>query len=130
MDKYRPCPSIIAMFTSDSQHPPRSRHAVYLGETAHPCNLNLIGAVINHFMARVTNKMVPHRKKYFAFRGLVSFKILMTSNYVVCRRVASCGHFTRDSLQHYSLYICIIASIRSRHLVIICLKTSLSNMTL
>ena len=32
MDKYRPCPSIIAMFTSDSQHPPRSRHAVYLGE--------------------------------------------------------------------------------------------------
>ena len=31
MDKYRPCPSIIAMFTSDSQHPPRSIHAVYLG---------------------------------------------------------------------------------------------------
>ena len=32
MDKYRPCPSIIAMFTSNSQHPPRSRHAVDLGE--------------------------------------------------------------------------------------------------
>ena len=32
MDKYRPCPSIIALFTSDSQHPPRSRHAVYLGD--------------------------------------------------------------------------------------------------
>ena len=32
MDKYRSCPSIIAMFTSDSQHPPRSRHAVYLGD--------------------------------------------------------------------------------------------------
>ena len=31
MVKYRPCPSIIAMFTSDSQHPPRSKHAVYLG---------------------------------------------------------------------------------------------------
>ena len=31
MDKYRPCPSMNAMFTSDSQHPPRSRHAVYLG---------------------------------------------------------------------------------------------------
>ena len=31
MDKSRPCPSIIAMFTSDSQHPPRSKHAVYLG---------------------------------------------------------------------------------------------------
>ena len=31
MDKYRPCPSIIAMFTSDSQHPPKSKHAVYLG---------------------------------------------------------------------------------------------------
>ena len=30
MNKYRPCPSIIAMFTSDSQHPPRSKHAVYL----------------------------------------------------------------------------------------------------
>ena len=34
MDKYRPCPSIIAMFTSDSQHPPRSKHAVYLGDNA------------------------------------------------------------------------------------------------
>ena len=34
MDKYRPCPSIIAMFTSDSQHPPRSKHAVYLGGAA------------------------------------------------------------------------------------------------
>ena len=34
MDKYRPCPSIIAMFTSDSQHPPRSIHAVYLGGKA------------------------------------------------------------------------------------------------
>ena len=33
MDKYRPCPYIIAMFTSDSQHPPRSRHAVYLGDS-------------------------------------------------------------------------------------------------
>ena len=33
MDKYRPCPSIIAMVTSDSQHPPRSRHAVYLGDS-------------------------------------------------------------------------------------------------
>ena len=32
MDKYRPCPSTIAMFTSDSQHPPRSKHAVYLGD--------------------------------------------------------------------------------------------------
>ena len=32
MDKYRPCPSIIAMFTSGSQHPLRSRHAVYLGD--------------------------------------------------------------------------------------------------
>ena len=32
MDKYRPCPSIIAIFTSDSQHPPRSKHAVYLGD--------------------------------------------------------------------------------------------------
>ena len=32
MDKYRPYPSMISMFTSDSQHPPRSRHAVHLGE--------------------------------------------------------------------------------------------------
>ena len=31
MDKYRPCPSIFCLFTSGSQHPPRSRHAVYLG---------------------------------------------------------------------------------------------------
>ena len=34
MDKYRPYPSMISMFTSDSQHPPRSRHAVHLGEAA------------------------------------------------------------------------------------------------
>ena len=32
MDKYRPCPSIFCLFTSGSQHPPRSTHAVYLGE--------------------------------------------------------------------------------------------------
>ena len=30
-DGYRPWPSMISMFTFDSQHPPRSRHAVYLG---------------------------------------------------------------------------------------------------
>ena len=30
-DKYRPYPSMISMFTSDSQHPPKSRHAVHLG---------------------------------------------------------------------------------------------------
>ena len=33
MDKYRPYPSMISMFTSDSQHPLRSRHAVHLGVT-------------------------------------------------------------------------------------------------
>ena len=32
MDKYRHCPSIFEMFTSDSQHPPTSGHAVCLGE--------------------------------------------------------------------------------------------------
>ena len=31
-DKYNPYPSIISMFTSDSQHPPKSRHAVHLGD--------------------------------------------------------------------------------------------------
>ena len=30
-DKYRPYPSMISLFTSDSQHPPKSRHAVHLG---------------------------------------------------------------------------------------------------
>ena len=30
-DKYNPYPSMISMFTSDSQHPPISRHAVHLG---------------------------------------------------------------------------------------------------
>ena len=57
-------------------------------QTVHPCNL--IGAVINHFMTRVTNKIVSHRKCSFAFRVLVSlkmsFKILMVSIYVVCVR--------------------------------------------
>ena len=43
------------------------------------------------------------------------FKILMIRLciYVVCRRVASCEHFTCDSLQHKSLYMWIIASTRS-----------------
>ena len=71
-------------------------------------------------MTKVTNKIDSHRSCSFAFRVLVplkmSFKILMISIYVVCRRVASCRHFTCDSLQHYSFYIWIIASIRSRHL--------------
>ena len=55
-------------------------------------------------MTRVTNKIVPHRKCSFAFRVLVSlkmlFKILMISIYVVCRRVASCStlHVTRYSI--------------------------------
>ena len=31
-DKYNPYQSMISMFTSDSQHPPKSRHAVHLGE--------------------------------------------------------------------------------------------------
>ena len=34
MDKYRPYPSMISMFTSDSQHPPRSSYAVHLGDVA------------------------------------------------------------------------------------------------
>ena len=29
--QYRPCPAPKSLFTFDSQHPPRSRHAVYLG---------------------------------------------------------------------------------------------------
>ena len=36
MDKYRPCPSMISMFTSGSQYPPRSRHAVHMGATVPP----------------------------------------------------------------------------------------------
>ena len=82
-------------------------------QTAHPCNLS---------MTRETNKIVPHRKRSFAFRVFfslkMSFKILMISIYVVCRQVASYGHFTCDSLQNYSLYIWSIASIRLSHLVI------------
>ena len=54
-------------------------------QTAHPCNL--IGAVIYHFITRVTNhfitrvtiKTVPRRKCSFAFRVQMSFKILMIS---------------------------------------------------
>ena len=43
-------------------------------QTAHPSNL--IGAIIHHFMTRVTNKIVPHRKRSFAFiRVLVSLNV-------------------------------------------------------
>ena len=37
-DKYRPYPSMISMFTSDSQHPPNSRHAVHLGDPSETNN--------------------------------------------------------------------------------------------
>ena len=42
IDKYRPYPSMISMFTSDSQHPPRSRHAVLLGVPIEIRNANTI----------------------------------------------------------------------------------------
>ena len=71
-------------------------------------------------MTRVTNKIVLHRKCSFVFRVLVSlkmsFKILMISIYIVSRQLRRAGTFTCDSLQHYSLYIWIIASIRFHHL--------------
>ena len=44
MDKYRPYPSMISMFTSDSQHPPRSRHAVHLGDLVD---------LLNHHLAKL-----------------------------------------------------------------------------
>ena len=44
-------------------------------QTAHPCNL--IDATNNHLTTRVTNKIVPHRKRSFAFRVLVSLKHVM-----------------------------------------------------
>ena len=46
MDKYRPCPSIIAMFTSDSQHPPRSTHAVYLGVFSGDRKIPTLGSTV------------------------------------------------------------------------------------
>ena len=84
-------------------------------QTAHPSNL--IGAIINHFMTRVTNKIVPHRKRSFAFiRVLVSLNV--DDKYLrSVQRNLSCGHFTCNSLHHCSLYILIISSIRSRYLV-------------
>ena len=67
----------------------------------------MIGAVINHFMTRVTNKIVPHRlrKCSFAFRLLVSLIMSLT----ILKKYLC-------NVQHYSLYIWIIARIRSRHL--------------
>ena len=40
-------------------------------QTAHPCNL--IGAVINHFITRVTNKIVP-RRNVLLHLGLIHCK--------------------------------------------------------
>ena len=52
-------------------------------QIAHSCKL--IDATNSHFTTRVTNKIVPHRKRSFAFRVLVSlkmsFKVLMKRIY-------------------------------------------------
>ena len=60
MDKYRPCPSIIAMFTSDNQHPPRSRHAVYLGASG-ICSVGLIEHVCLLDQICKSNSMVDRQ---------------------------------------------------------------------
>ena len=76
-------------------------------QTAHP--YILIGAVIDHFITRVTNKIVPNRKCSFAFIVLVSlkmsFKMFMISIYVVCRQVTSCRHFICDSYAFVRTYV-------------------------
>ena len=53
MDKYRPYPSMISMFTSDSQHPPRSRHAVHLGAHSHSSLSPLIANSLSQLGANI-----------------------------------------------------------------------------
>ena len=55
MDKYRPYPFMISMFTSDSQHPPRSRHAVHLGDTS----------IAIFLSAAITTQEENDRRNYF-----------------------------------------------------------------
>ena len=38
--QYRPCPTQNPLFTSGSQHPPRSRHTVHLGDVVHKHELH------------------------------------------------------------------------------------------
>ena len=40
-DKYNPYPSMILMFTSDSLHPPKSRHAVHLDQPDGLCQVHI-----------------------------------------------------------------------------------------
>ena len=62
MDKYRPYPSIIAIFTSDSQHPPRSRHAVYLGV------VSITDMHIMHKISRFTSVYVAEQLALMAHK--------------------------------------------------------------
>ena len=55
MDKYRPYPSMISMFTSDSQHPPRSRHAVHPGSIGfinYICHVNVFLCIYVSFVTK------------------------------------------------------------------------------
>ena len=80
MDKYRPCPSIIAMFTSDSQHPPRSIHAVYLGEDS---LLNILYFAFQTFLNFISCATYVRKNTF-----VVLIKIL-DSNFEVVNKVYS-----------------------------------------
>ena len=61
MDKYRPYPSMISMFTSDSQHPPRSRRAVHLGVNS----MHMLGNFSSFFVVCRYFSKLTFSKKLF-----------------------------------------------------------------
>ena len=66
MNKYNPYPSMISMFTTDSQHPPKSRHAVHLGAKAH---ISLHNQTESDYATKIGSETV---KIFFSVDGLVS----------------------------------------------------------
>ena len=64
-DKYNPYPSMISMFTSDSQHPPKSRHAVHLGDF---CMLSICQFVCS--TCCLCDKKLNHMSQHIWFSGL------------------------------------------------------------
>ena len=81
MDKYRPYPSMISMFISDSQHPPRSRHAVHLGAHSYCIKSNWSAAFAMCVFKLRFNKNCPF---------LNQSQIILFVIFVLCLSMLSC----------------------------------------
>ena len=89
MDKYRPCPSIFCLFTSGSQHPPRSTHAVYLGVNAYAYykNKTLENISDNIYLSNIEHDVTTSKILFLSLYVLIFFLKLFScihGNFLLC----------------------------------------------